>query len=183
MALTIEQLNTVSPDESANLLEGVYEHSPWIARRAMASRPFRSLAHLKQVLAHVVSTATEAEQLGLIKAHPELAGKAMVSKTLTAESTNEQGKAGLTECTPEEFEKIQQLNSDYNARFGFPFILCIRRHTRESALQAFEQRLRNDRATELAGALDEISAITRLRLDRFMTDVSPVASQGVLIPS
>ena len=126
MALTVDQLNTASPDEAANLLEGVYEHSPWIARRAMASRPFRSLAHLKEVLAHVVSTAEQKEQLGLITAHPELAGKAMVSKTLTAESSHEQGKAGLTECTPEEFEKIQKLNSDYNARFGFPFILAVR---------------------------------------------------------
>lgn len=126
MKLTIEQLNTATPDEVAALLAGTYEHSPWIAKRAAAARPFRSLAHLKHALVQVVAGASADEQLGLIRAHPELAGKAMVSKTLTAESTNEQGKAGLTDCTPEEFAKIQQLNADYNAKFGFPFILAVR---------------------------------------------------------
>ena len=126
MQLTIEQLNTVTPDEFTALLDGTYEHSPWIAKRAAATRPLRSLAHLKHALVQVVAGASADEQLGLIRAHPELAGKAMVSKTLTAESTNEQGKAGLTDCTPEEFAKIQQLNADYNAKFGFPFILAVR---------------------------------------------------------
>ena len=111
MSLTIEQLNAAAPEEAVALLDGIYEHSPWIARRALAARPFRSLAHLKHALVQALAGSSTDEQLGLIRAHPELAGKAMVSKTLTAESTNEQSKAGLTDCTPEEFAKIQQLNA------------------------------------------------------------------------
>lgn len=171
--ITIDQLNTLAPEDAANLLEGVYEHSPWIARRAMASRPFRSLAHLKQVLAHVVSTASQPEQLGLITAHPELAGKAMVSKTLTAESTHEQGKAGLTDCTPEEFARIQKLNADYNARFGFPFILAVRgpRGTglsKREIIETFERRVHNHADFERAEALRNIHRIAEIRLnDKF----------------
>ncbi|MGR4871985.1 2-oxo-4-hydroxy-4-carboxy-5-ureidoimidazoline decarboxylase [Variovorax sp. LARHSF232] len=173
MALSIDQLNTASPDDAADLLEGIYEHSPWIARRAMAARPFRSLAHLKHALAKVVSTASEAEQLGLIRAHPELAGKAMVSKTLTAESTHEQGKAGLTDCTPDEFARIQKLNADYNAKFGFPFILAVRgpRGTglsKREIIDTFERRLHHHPAFERAEALRNIHRIAEIRLaDKF----------------
>jgi len=170
MALTIEQLNTATPDEVAALLAGTYEHSPWIAKRAAAARPFRSLAHLKHALVQVVAAASPDEQLGLIRAHPELAGKAMVSKTLTAESTNEQGKAGLIDCTPEEFAKIQQLNADYNAKFGFPFILAVRgpRGTglsKREIIDTFERRLHNHPGFELGEALRNIHRIAEIRLD------------------
>ena len=126
MALTLQELNTASPAQALAWLDGVYEHSPWIASQALAERPFRSLAHLKHAMASAVRNAAPEAQLALIRAHPELAGKAMVSQTLTAESTHEQGTAGLTDCSPEEFARIQQLNADYNARFGFPFILAVR---------------------------------------------------------
>ncbi|VTU28911.1 N-carbamoyl-L-amino acid hydrolase [Variovorax sp. PBS-H4] len=170
MALSIEQLNAAAPDPFAALLEGTYEHSPWIAQRAAAARPFRSLAHLKHALVQAVSSATEDEQLGLIRAHPELAGKAMVSKTLTAESTHEQGKAGLTDCTPEEFAKIQQLNADYNAKFGFPFILAVRgpRGTglgKREIIETFERRLHHPADFERAEALRNIHRIAEIRLD------------------
>lgn len=170
MALILEQLNKATPDEVAALLDGTYEHSPWIARRAADARPFRSLAHLKHALVQVVSKASADEQLGLIRAHPELAGKAMVSKTLTAESTREQGKAGLTDCTPEEFEKIQQLNADYNAKFGFPFILAVRgpRGTglgKREIIDTFERRLHNHPGFELGEALRNIHRIAEIRLD------------------
>ncbi|MBT2323269.1 2-oxo-4-hydroxy-4-carboxy-5-ureidoimidazoline decarboxylase [Variovorax paradoxus] len=170
MALTIDQLNTATPDEVAALLDGTYEHSPWIAKRAAAARPFRSLAHLKHALVQVVGSASADEQLGLIRAHPELAGKAMVSKTLTAESTNEQGKAGLTECTPEEFAKIQQLNADYNAKFGFPFILAVRgpRGTglsKREIIDTFERRLHHHPGFERGEALRNIHRIAEIRLD------------------
>ena len=183
MALSIDQLNAASPDDAANLLEGIYEHSPWIGRRAMAARPFRSLAHLKRALAQVVSTASEAEQLGLIRAHPELAGKAMVSKPLTAESTHEQGKAGLTDCTPDEFAKIQKLNADYNAKFGFPFILAVRgpRGTglsKREIIDTFERRVHNHPAFERAEALRNIHRIAEIRLnDKF--DVEPTLGNDV----
>ena len=123
---TLTQLNAASQAEFVQLLDGTYEHSPWIAQQAWAERPFLNLNQLKLALVQVVRHAGRAPQLALVRAHPELAGKAMVSKTLTAESTNEQGKAGLTDCTPEEFAQIQQLNADYNARFGFPFIMTVR---------------------------------------------------------
>lgn len=126
MALTLEQLNQATPDAALAMLDGLYEHSPWIAQAALAQRPFASLAQLKHAMVRVLAQAPVDAQLALIRAHPELAGKAMVANTLTAESTLEQNRAGLTQCTPEEFARIQQLNADYNARFGFPFILAVR---------------------------------------------------------
>lgn len=170
MSLTIEQLNAAAPAEAVALLDGIYEHSPWIAQRALAARPFRSLAHLKHALVQALAASSADEQIGLIRAHPELAGKAMVSKTLTAESTNEQSKAGLTDCTPDEFAKIQQLNADYNAKFGFPFILAVRgpRGTglsKREIIDTFERRLFNHPAFELGEALRNIHRIAEIRLD------------------
>lgn len=173
MALTLQQLNAASEAEAAQLLDGLYEHSPWIARAALPQRPFKSLAQLKHAMARIVAEAGREKQLELIRAHPELAGKAMVSKTLTAESTNEQGKAGLTDCTPEEFAKIQQLNAGYNARFGFPFILAVRGPrgtglTRHQIIETFERRLANHPDFELAEALRNIHRIVEMRLnDKF----------------
>ena len=148
MPLTVEQLNAATQAEFTALLDGTYEHSPWVAASAWSRRPFASLAALKLALVQVLREASPDAQLTLIRAHPELAGKAMVSKTLTAESTNEQGKAGLTDCTPAEFEKIQRLNADYNAKFGFPFILAVRgpRGTglnKTEIIATFERRLEN----------------------------------------
>ena len=105
--LNLEQLNAASRETFTALLDGTYEHSPWIAAAAWQRRPFASLAQLKHALVLTVREAGREAQLELIRAHPELAGKAMVSKTLTAESTHEQGKAGLTDCTADEFARIQ----------------------------------------------------------------------------
>ena len=173
MALTLEQLNSAGADEAAQWLDGLYEHSPWIAQAALAHRPFQSLAHLKHVMAAIVAEAGHEAQVKLVRAHPELAGKAMVSKTLTAESTHEQGKAGLADCTPAEFAKIQQLNAAYNAKFGFPFVLAVRgpRGTglsRREIIDAFERRLDNPPDFELAECLRNIHRIVELRLnDKF----------------
>jgi N-carbamoyl-L-amino-acid hydrolase len=103
MTLSLEQLNSASSQEAMQWLDGLYEHSPWIAEGALKHRPFASWAHLKHCMAQVLKDAGRDAQIGLVRAHPELAGKAMVRKELTAESTNEQSKAGLTECTPVEF--------------------------------------------------------------------------------
>ena len=170
MPLTLDRLNTATQAEFGALLDGIYEHSPWIAEAAWARRPFATLPALRQALVAVVREAGEAAQLALIRAHPELAGKAMVARTLTAESTNEQGKAGLTACTPEEFARIQQLNADYNARFGFPFILAVRgpRGTglgKRQIIAAFERRLHHHRDFEFAEALRNIHRIAAIRLD------------------
>jgi N-carbamoyl-L-amino-acid hydrolase len=173
MAYTLDQLNTASPDEAQRMLDGLYEHTPWIAAEALKQRPFRSLAHLKHVMTQVLARADQNAQLALIRAHPELAGKAMVAKTLTAESTNEQGKAGLTECTPDEFARIQKLNADYNARFGFPFILAVRGPrgaglNKQQIIDTFARRLANHPDFELAEALRNIHRIVEIRLaDKF----------------
>ncbi|HET9976361.1 MAG TPA: 2-oxo-4-hydroxy-4-carboxy-5-ureidoimidazoline decarboxylase [Burkholderiaceae bacterium] len=168
--LTLEQINAATDEQFVALLDGTYEHSPWIAQRAAAERPFASLVHLKLALARVVRQAGREAQLALIRAHPELAGKAMVSKTLTAESTNEQGKAGLTDCTPEEFARIQRLNADYNAKFGFPFILAVRGPrglglSRAEIIATFERRLDHHPDYELAECLRNIHRIAEIRLD------------------
>jgi N-carbamoyl-L-amino-acid hydrolase len=173
MALTIDHINTAPLAEAAGVLGGLHEHSPWIAEAALAQRPFRSLAHLKHVMARIVHDAGREAQLQLIRAHPELAGKAMVSQSLTAESTNEQNKAGLTNCSAEEFDKIQALNAAYNSKFGFPFILAVRgpRGTglsRSEIISTFERRLANHPDFELAESLRNIHRIVELRLnDKF----------------
>ncbi len=173
MPLTLERLNAATPAEALALLDGLYEHSPWVVESALAQRPFRSLAHLKHACAQAVTRGGMDRQLALIRAHPELAGKAMVSKTLTAESTNEQSKAGLTDCTPEEFAKLQKLNADYNAKFGFPFILAVRGPrgtglTRAQIIEAFDRRLANPVDFEREECLRNIHRIAEIRLnDKF----------------
>ena len=165
------------------MLDGLYEHSPWIGQAALAQRPFRSLAHLKHVMARIVADAGRETQLALIRAHPELAAKAVAGNTLTTESAHEQGKAGLADCTPEEFAKLRSLNADYNARFGFPFILAVRgpRGTglsRQEIIATFERRLGNPPDHELAECLRNIHRIAELRLnDQF--GVEPALGNAV----
>lgn len=173
MNLTLEQLNAASPDDAVAMLDGLYEHSPWIVRAALDRRPYASLAALKHACAQVVAQAMPEQQLALIRAHPELAGKAMVSKSLTAESTGEQGRAGLTDCTPAEFDTLQRLNADYNAKFGFPFILAVRGPrgtglTRAQIIETFTRRLGHPPAFERAECLRNIHRIAEIRLnDKF----------------
>ena len=173
MPLTLDQLNAATPAEAATLLDGLYEHSPWVVETAMAQRPFKSLAHLKHACTQAVTEGGLDRQLALIRAHPELAGKAMVSKSLTAESTNEQSKAGLTDCSPEEFARLQKLNADYNAKFGFPFILAVRGPrgiglSRAEIIATFERRLSSPVAYEREECLRNIHRIAEIRLnDKF----------------
>ena len=169
-SLTLEQLNAASRAEFTALLDGTYEHSPWIAEAAWDARPFASLAALKHALVRATRAGGREAQLALIRAHPELAGKAMVEQTLTAESTHEQGKAGLTACTPQEFARINELNAAYNAKFGFPFILAVRGPrgaglSRQQIIAAFERRVGHHPDFEFAEALRNIHRIAELRLD------------------
>jgi beta-ureidopropionase / N-carbamoyl-L-amino-acid hydrolase len=180
--LTLQDLNHVPLAEAAQMLGGLYEHSPWIAEQALAQRPFQSLAQLKHAMVRVLQAAGTEPQLALIRAHPELAGKAMVSKTLTAESTNEQNKAGLTDCTPEEFAQIQQLNADYNAKFGFPFILAVRgpRGTglgKREIIATFARRLQGHPTFELQECLRNIHRIVEIRLNDKFGVVPEVGNQ------
>ncbi len=173
MTLTLQQLNAASVDEATLLLDGIYEHSAWIARAAMAHRPVASLAALKHTMTQIVAQASQEQQIALIRVHPELAGKAMVSQSLTDESTNEQSKAGLTNCSVEEFAKLQRLNADYNAKFGWPFILAVRGPrglglSRQQIISTFERRLSGHPDFELAECLRNIHRIAEIRLnDKF----------------
>src|SRR5262249_25014651 len=127
MAVTMTQLNGAAPSDFVRLLDGTYEHSPWIAERAFAKRPtggFASLAQLKLALVEVVREAGRDAQLALIRAHPEL-GSGATPKPLTVESSGEQRKAGLLDCTAEELERIRALNADYRVKFGFPFVVAV----------------------------------------------------------
>ena len=179
MKLTLETLNSAAPNEALQLLDGLYEHSPWIAEKALDARPFLSLAHLKYELTQVVDRASQDKQLELIRAHPELAGKAMASDALTTESTREQSRAGLMHCTTEEFSRVQQLNSDYNARFGFPFILPVRGPrgsglSRRQIIATFARRLQNHPDFELPECLRQIHRVVELRLaDKFSAEPTP----------
>ncbi|MEA3390102.1 2-oxo-4-hydroxy-4-carboxy-5-ureidoimidazoline decarboxylase [Sphingobium sp. CCH11-B1] len=142
-------------------MTALFEHSPWVEARADAL-PSSGDRHAD--LMAVLSAATPDEQLALIRAHPELAGKAAIDRTLTDASAAEQASAGLDRLTPEEFARFHDLNAAYRDRFGFPFIICVRLTDKAGILAAMENRLSNDRDTEIATALTQIGEIVRLRL-------------------
>jgi len=175
-SLTLPTLNDAARDDFVALLQGTYEHSPWVAEAAWALRPaggFGTLAALKYALALAVRQAGRERQLALICAHPELAGKAAVAGELTAESTDEQSRAGLAACTPAEFKQLHRLNADYQAKFGWPFILAVRGPrgsglSRGEIIAAFERRLAGLPDFEFAECLRHIHRIAEIRLnDRF----------------
>ncbi|QJD94171.1 allantoate amidohydrolase [Duganella dendranthematis] len=182
---TLPDLNSCDSATFVERLRGIYEHSPWIPERAAARRPFANVTALKLALQDVVSAATLDEQLGLIRAHPELAGKAAVAGQLTAESTSEQAKSGLHLCSAEEFATLHQLNADYNAKFGFPFILAVKGPTgqgltRQSVIATFARRLKNQRADEIAECLRQIKRIAEIRLNDLLAvqlDFGPAIMQ------
>ncbi|BEV01969.1 2-oxo-4-hydroxy-4-carboxy-5-ureidoimidazoline decarboxylase [Novosphingobium olei] len=140
----------------------LFEHSPWVEARADA-RPSTGNRHAD--LMAVVHAASDDEQLALIRAHPELAGKAAIDRTLTAASAAEQASAGLDRLSEAEFARFHALNAAYRERFDFPFIICVRLTDKAGILAAMEQRLRNDRETEIATAIAQIGEIVRLRLE------------------
>lgn len=173
MRLTLDLLNAATPEEAVQMLAGIYEHSPWIAKKALAQRPFKSLAALKYALAQTVREASPEQQLALIKAHPELAGKLAEQGQLTAESSHEQQTAGLKACSPEELAAIQRLNAEYSAKFGWPFILAVRGPrgtglTRQQIIATFARRLEGHADFERAECLRNIHRIAEIRLnDKF----------------
>ena len=173
MSLTIDTLNAATLTQASEMLAGVYEHSPWIADAALAQRPFKSLAHLKQAMADAVRQADRAAQLALIRAHPQLTGQLADTAALTAESANEQAKAGLRACSPEELAALQRLNAEYLAKFGWPFIVAVRGPrgtglTRQQIIGTFARRLEGHADFELAECLRNIHRIAEIRLnDKF----------------
>jgi OHCU decarboxylase len=146
-----------------------FEHSPWIAEAAWLQRPFADLDGLHAALTSVVASATGAQQIALISAHPDLAGRVAREGRLTAASRGEQAAAGLHRLSAEELARFEAANSAYRARFGFPFVICAREHDQASILAALERRAANDRAAEIATALGEIAKIARLRLEDAVT--------------
>jgi 2-oxo-4-hydroxy-4-carboxy-5-ureidoimidazoline decarboxylase len=163
--VTLAELNGMERDAFVAALGGVFEHSPWIAARAYDARPFATVDALHGAMVHAMRSAPHDEQLALIRAHPELAGRAMVRNELTADSTREQSGAGLTQCSPDEHARLVDLNACYNAKFGFPFILAVKGYDRRGVIAEFARRLERDTDAEFAEALDQIARITRFRLD------------------
>ena len=151
----------MNPGQFVQIAGPVFEHSPWIAERAVSQRPFASLDSLHSAMCEVVTHATVDEQLALIRAHPDLVGRVV----LTAESKGEQAAAGLAGLSAEEVALFDQHNRGYKARFGFPFVICARQNKKDAILAAFPLRLRNTIEAERATALAEIFKIARLRLD------------------
>jgi 2-oxo-4-hydroxy-4-carboxy-5-ureidoimidazoline decarboxylase len=165
-AVSLDELNAADIETFVEALGNIYEHAPWAARAAALKRPFRTLAALAGELQEAVQTAPAARQDALIAGHPDLADRAMRLRPLTADSRREQIRAGLDRLSDEEFELFHRLNETYRARFKFPFIICVRRHTKDSILREFERRSRNDVKSERDAALREILRIAQLRLDQ-----------------
>lgn len=161
---TLEQLNAADASAFADHLGEVFEHAPWVAVAVALQRPFASADALHRAMLAAVAARPEEARVALFNGHPELAGAAARLGDMTADSVREQGGLALGALGAEDSARWDALNAAYRARFGFPFILCIKRHTRASALAVFAERLANDRATELANTLAEIGRITRLRL-------------------
>jgi OHCU decarboxylase len=162
--MTLEEVNRLGRGEFVSRLGSVFESSPWVAERAWSSRPFGGFSELYGAMVAAVDEAPEERRMELIQAHPDLAGKAAVAGELTPESRGEQASAGLDRLTPEEYEAFTQMNVDYRRRFGFPMIVCVREHTKESILRNAASRLGNSREEEVEVALGEIAKIARLRL-------------------
>jgi 2-oxo-4-hydroxy-4-carboxy-5-ureidoimidazoline decarboxylase len=155
-------LNAADRDAFVAALSSIFENAPWVAERVSGLRPFATVADLHAALMAAVAGAGEAQQTAFIRGHPELGGKVARAGVMTAESRQEQGSLGLDRLNEAEFQRLRRLNAAYRARFGIPFIICVRRHTRDSILSEFERRLANGVEAEHAAAFEEIGHITRL---------------------
>ena len=162
--IALARLNELSQAEFRDALADIFEHSPWVPERAWSQRPFAGVDDLHGALCAVLAKAGDDERLRLIRAHPELAGKAAMRMELTEASQTEQAGAGLDQCSPGEFETLTRLNAEYTRRFGMPFILAVRGHTRGSIIENLQRRLQGDAAGDFAEALRQIERIALLRL-------------------
>ncbi|ARQ00875.1 2-oxo-4-hydroxy-4-carboxy-5-ureidoimidazoline decarboxylase [Pseudorhodoplanes sinuspersici] len=160
---TLDSLNSLSETAFVGAVGDIFEHAPWVAEGAAGRRPFPTVTALHDAMVAVVRESPAERQLAFIRAHPELGSK-VKRLDWTTESQSEQGSLGLDRLSDAEFTKFSDLNKAYREKFGFPFIICVRRHTRDSILRQFERRLANDADAERKAALDEIALITRLRL-------------------
>lgn len=166
--MTLDEINRLDRAGFVAALGGVFEHSPWVAESAFSARPFVSIDALHGAMVAAMQGANDTQKLSLLRAHPELAGKAAIRGELTADSTREQVGAGLAACSASEFAQLTEMNARYNAKFGFPFILAVRGYERAGIIAEFARRVDNDHATELAETLQQIAKITRFRLDALL---------------
>ena len=162
--VSIDALQRLERDRFVALFGGVFEQAPWVAEAAYRAGPFASLEALHAAMVDAMRRAPRERQLALIRAHPDLAGRAAIGGALTAASSAEQASAGLDRCTPAEFERFRDLNDRYKQKFGFPFILAVKGRTRQEVLAAFEHRLDHSTEAEFEEALNQIARIARLRL-------------------
>ena len=175
MSYSLSELNRMSQEEFVTALGAVYEHTPAIAQAAWTKQPFNDLTSLHQAMVNVVEALSQEEQLALIRAHPDLGSKAKMADA----SVQEQAGVGLNQLTPDEYNRFVSLNQAYKEKFGFPFIVAVKYHTRASILDAFEQRLANTIEVERAQALSEINQIAQVRLEKLVEapadDTPPIA--------
>jgi 2-oxo-4-hydroxy-4-carboxy-5-ureidoimidazoline decarboxylase len=169
LTLTLEALNRMSAAEFERALGEIFERSPWAAGRAVPARPFASVEALHAAMAAAVRRASRDEQLALLRAHPDLAGRAARAGAMSASSVAEQSSAGLDRLDDAEFERFGRLNAAYREKFGFPFIIAVRRHDKHAILAAFETRLAHTPPQELEAALAQVFEIARLRLDQIVS--------------
>ena len=168
--MTLNELNGLDRAGFSAALGQLFEHSPWVAAETWARRPFADRGQLLAALLDTLGEAAPEAQLGLIRAHPDLAGKLARAGALTSQSAREQAGAGLDRLSDEEFERFHALNTAYREKFGFPFIICVRANDKGSILAAFARRLPRDGASERAEALRQIGEIVRYRLDDLIGD-------------
>ena len=162
--MTLAELNRLDRAQFVKALGGIYEHSPWVAEEIWSRRPFGTIDDLHAAMKDAVARAGHERQLALIRAHPDLAGKALLRRELTTDSTREQRGAGLDQCSAEEVARLNELNTQYKQKFVFPFVLAVKGYDRAAIVAAFEQRLGNDVDVEFAECLRQIDKIAGFRL-------------------
>lgn len=167
--MTLDALNALDRTAFVAALGSIYEHSPWVAEEVFDLRPFAGIDELHAAMSKAVVDAGEPAQLALLRAHPQLAGKAALRGELTADSTREQQGAGLDQCSPGEYAQLQALNLQYEQRHDFPFILAVRGHTRTSILANMAARVDHSREDEFAEALHQVDRIARFRLEALLS--------------
>ena len=180
MQKPLEELNACTESDFVAALANIFEYSPWVAEQAFAARPFAGVNALFAAMKAAVERAPEGLRLALIKSHPDLADKTRRAAGLTAESSAEQNSVGLDRLSDAEYEAFERVNNAYRAKFGFPYIVCVRRHTRDSILKDFERRLPNDVATETKTSIEEVCRIAALRLDQLVVASDHLAVHGRL---
>jgi 2-oxo-4-hydroxy-4-carboxy-5-ureidoimidazoline decarboxylase len=181
--MTAVSLATINAADEAGFMAAlgdIYEHAPWVAQAIVAQRPFATVSALHEAMMRAVRAAPPDRRRALIDGHPDLAGKAARAGTLTHDSKTEQASAGLDRLSEAQFAQFHQLNNAYRQKFEMPFIICVRRHGRDSILRQFERRLQNAMATELEATLTEIFRIAALRLDQRIEAAERLAVHGHL---